>query len=98
MSRRRNTLLSRITYLGTVPDLTSDAEGLALQAVVPNGPAAKAGLKAGDVIVKFGAHKIGSLDDIDLALRKFKAGDKVTVIVVREKQEVSLEVVLDPPQ
>jgi acetylornithine deacetylase/succinyl-diaminopimelate desuccinylase-like protein len=85
-------------YLGTIPDFASPIEGYALQGVAPGGPAEKGGMKAGDVIVKFGDSKIGGLEDIDSALRKFKAGDKVKVIVIRDKKETELEVVLDPPK
>jgi S1-C subfamily serine protease len=85
-------------YLGTIPDFASPIEGYALQGVAAGGPAEKGGLKAGDVIVKFGDSKIGGLEDIDSALRKFKAGDKVKVVVIRDKAETELEVVLDPPK
>ena len=85
-------------YLGTIPDFASPIEGYALQGVAPGGPAEKGGMKAGDVIVKFGDSKIGGLEDIDSALRKFKAGDKVKVIVIRDKKDTELEVVLDPPK
>ena len=85
-------------YLGTIPDFAVDAEGYALQDVVPDGPAAKAGLKAGDVITKFADDKITSLDDIDKALRKFKAGNKVKVTVQRNGKDVTVEVTLDPPR
>jgi hypothetical protein len=85
-------------YLGTIPDFSQEVEGYALQGVAPGGPAEKAGMKAGDAIVEFGESKIGGLDDIDSALRKFKAGDKVKVVVLRDKERVTLEVVLDPPR
>ena len=61
-------------------------------------PADKAGMKAGDMIVRFGESKIGNLEDFDSALRKYKAGDKVPVIVQRGKEEVKLEVMLAPPR
>lgn len=85
-------------YLGTIPDFANAAEGYAIQGVAPGGPAEKGGMKGGDVIVKFGESKIGGLEDIDSALRKFKAGDKVKVVVLRDEKKVELEVVLDPPK
>ncbi len=85
-------------YLGTIPDFANAAEGYAIQGVAPDGPADKAGMKGGDVIVQFGESKIGGLEDIDSALRKFKAGDKVKTIVLRGKEKVELEIVLDPPR
>jgi len=50
------------------------------------------------VIVQFGKSKVGNLEDFDSALRKFKAGDKVPVTVLRKGKRVTLQVVLDPPR
>jgi predicted metalloprotease with PDZ domain len=85
-------------YFGSVPDFSQDKPGYALMGVTKGGPAEKAGIKGGDIIVKFGDSKIGNLSDFDSALRKFKAGDKVPVLVLRGADEVKLEVVLDPPK
>ena len=56
------------------------------------------GLDAGDVIIKFGGAPIGGLDDFDLALRKFNAGQEVQVVVRRGKEEVTLPVTLAKPR
>ena len=85
-------------YLGTIPDLDSEADGFAIQDVVPDGPAAKAGLKSGDVVVKFADHKIASLEDIDRALRKFKAGDAVKIVVQRDGEAMTVDVKLASPK
>ncbi|MEQ8788465.1 MAG: M20/M25/M40 family metallo-hydrolase [Pirellulaceae bacterium] len=85
-------------YLGTIPDFSQEVEGYALMGVAEGGPASRGGLKSGDVIVKFGESKIGSLEDIDSALRKYKAGDKVPVVVKRDGKDVTLTVTLDPPR
>jgi len=50
------------------------------------------------VIIQLGESRIGNLEDFDSALRKHKAGDKVPVVVKRGKEEVKLEVTLDPPR
>ncbi len=85
-------------YLGTVPDFGAEGVGYALGSVVEGGPAARAGLGAGDVIIEFGDSKIGSLEDIDSALRKHKSGDRVRVVVRRGKERLTFEVTLDPPR
>jgi len=85
-------------YLGSIPEFRSDAEGYAISGVAKDSPAERAGLQGGDVIIQFGKYKIGNLRDIDGALRKYKAGDNVKVVVRRDGEEVPLEVVLDPPQ
>lgn len=85
-------------YLGTIPDFSGEGEGYKLMGVGKDSPAEKAGMKSGDTIIKFDEYKIGSLEDIDGALRKFKAGDKVKVTVLREGKEVVLEVTLGEPR
>ncbi|MEX2559381.1 MAG: PDZ domain-containing protein, partial [Pirellulales bacterium] len=85
-------------YFGSIPDFAQQAPGYAISGVANQSPAQKAGLKAGDVIVHFGESKIGGLEDFDSALRKYKAGDKVSVVVRRDGKEVAMEVVLGEPR
>lgn len=83
-------------YFGSIPDFSEEQVGYALSGVTKGGPAARAGLRGGDVIVRFGDSKVGNLEDFDSALRKFKAGDRVPVVVKRGADEMKFEVVLDP--
>jgi S1-C subfamily serine protease len=85
-------------YFGSVPDFAQTGEGYALSGVAQGGPAEKAGLQAGDVIVQLGDSRIGNLEDFDSALRKFKAGDVVKVTVRRGDEELSFDVTLEPPR
>ncbi|MFO0904463.1 MAG: M20/M25/M40 family metallo-hydrolase [Pirellulales bacterium] len=83
-------------YFGSIPDFAEGVEGYALMGVTKGSPADRAGLKAGDVIVKLGDSRVANLDDFDLALRKFKAGDKAPVTVKRGNETLTLTVTLDP--
>ena len=85
-------------YFGSVPDFGHEGPGYAITDVTKDSPAQRGGVKGGDVIIRFGESKIGNLEDFDSALRKYHAGDKVTVVVKRGGQEVKLEVTLDPPR
>lgn len=85
-------------YFGSIPDFSQDEPGYALTGVTKDGPAEKAGLKAGDIIIQLGESKIGGLEDFDSALRKFKGGDKVPVVVKRGKEQVKVEVTLGAPR
>ncbi len=85
-------------YLGTIPEFGNDTPGYALSGVTAGSPADKGGLKSGDVIVEFAKQKIGGLDDFDLALRKFKAGDDVEIVVLRKTDRVTLKVTLGQPR
>ena len=86
-------------YFGSIPDFGSDGQkGYPISGVSPGSPAQKGGLKGGDLIVQFGPTKIGGLDDFDLALRKFKGGDVVSVIVVRDGKKKTLKITLAKPR
>lgn len=85
-------------YFGSIPDFGKEGEGYAISGVAPESPAALGGLKGGDVIIKLGESKVGSLDDFDLALRAFKPGEQVTVVVKRDGKEVPLTVTLSTPR
>lgn len=85
-------------YFGSVPDFSQDQPGYALMSVSEGGPAEKAGLKGGDIIIRLGESKIGGLEDFDSALRKFKAGDKAPVTILRDKKEQVVDVILEEPR
>lgn len=85
-------------YFGTIPDFGGEEEGYAISGAAPGSPADKGGMKGGDRIVDLGGNKIATLDDFDLALRKFKAGDEVAVTVMRDGKPVKLTVKLEPPR
>ncbi len=81
-------------YTGTVPDYTSEVEGLRLSDVVKGGPAEKAGLRGGDVILRFGTQSIANIYDYTYALDAAEVGKAVRVVFRRDGEE--LEVVLTP--
>lgn len=81
-------------YLGTIPDYASaDVEGVKLSGVRAGGPAEKAGLAGGDVIVAFAGRDIKNIYDYTYALDAIKIGEPVEVIVVRDGERVTLTVV-----
>jgi len=94
-SGKRGGRSSERAYLGTVPDFgAQDGKGYAIAGVTPGGPADRAGLRAGDIVVRFGESLIGSLDDMQTALTRHKSGQRVPVVVVREGKRLRLEVTL----
>ena len=62
--------------------------------VLPGGPAASGGLQVGDVVDKVQDTPVGSVDELILALRQSKVGDRVTVEYLRDGQRQSTELVL----
>lgn len=85
-------------YFGSIPDYSDNTDGLPLTGVAANGPADKAGIKPKDVVIELGKYKIGGIEDFDSALRKFKAGDKVPVKVMRAGKEVITTITLGSPR
>ncbi len=82
-------------YFGSIPDFGETETGVKFADVRPGSPAAKAGLKAGDVLVQFRDKPIKNLYDFTDALRRSKVGDVVEVKVLREGQPVTARVTLE---
>jgi Peptidase family M28/PDZ domain/PA domain len=81
-------------YFGSVPDFGESDNGVKFAEVRENSPAAKAGLRAGDVLVSFAGKPIRTLYDFTFALREQKPGDEVEVTVMREGQPLNVKVAL----
>jgi len=62
--------------------------------IVPDGPAAKAGLKVNDVVLKFDGQKVGPYSELAALIRKKKPGDVVTLEVQRGSETMSFKVTL----
>jgi aminopeptidase YwaD len=79
-------------YLGTIPSYgDSTNEGLMLDGVREDSPAAKAGLKAGDRIVKLAGRTVRNISDYTYALGEMKAGEEYEVEVLREGKPLKLK-------
>ena len=71
-----------------------DGEGVLVRSVEKNSAAEKAGLKAGDVIVKADNEKLTDRSDLSHILRNHRTGGKMTLVVMRDKHEQTLTVTL----
>lgn len=81
--------------LGIVAGPDSPAgEGLAIDHVLPGGPADQAGIRDTDRILRLGDADIHSFDDLLDALAAHQPGDNVQVVVLRDGQAVTLTVTL----
>ncbi len=63
----------------------------------PEGPAAQAGIKSGDTLTKVGDAPVTSGEDLEEAFSKFSEGDNVKVVVTRDGEEVSAEIIVGAP-
>ncbi|MEU7764509.1 trypsin-like peptidase domain-containing protein [Nocardia sp. NPDC049190] len=69
--------------------------GAAVADVTPNGPAARAGIVEGDVIVRVGDREVTSSDEFTVAEQSNKIGQTVTVQLIRDGRRVDLPVTLE---
>ena len=92
---KSGTLGALRAYLGTIPDYaqSDDVVGVKLSGVRADGPADKAGLQGGDVIIEFSGQEIKNIYDYTYALGEVKIGEPVEVVVLRDGEEVTVTIV-----
>jgi aminopeptidase YwaD len=78
-------------FLGTIPNYADSSDGLLLDGVRDDSPAAKAGLKAGDRIVKMAGRDVRNVYDYTAALGELKAGQEYEVEIVRGAERLKLK-------
>ena len=79
-------------YLGTIPNYADSSDGLLLDGVRDDSPAAQAGLKAGDRIVKMAGRDVRNVYDYTAALGELKAGQEYEVEIVRGTEHLKLKI------
>jgi serine protease Do len=84
------------TLTKQLADYFGVSEGILVTSVNDNSPAAKAGLKAGDVITAVDGEKVASPGDISRAIGKKQDGP-VTLTVVRDRNTRSVIVTPENP-
>ena len=72
---------------------TPSGSGVLVESVEKESAAGKAGIKAGDVLLKIGKRAIDDMEDVSKAFSKFEEGDKAEIVVLRKgtQKTVSLE-------
>lgn len=81
--------------MGLSPNYADDGKpGMGVDAVSPDGPADRGGMKSGDRIIRIGGKPIANIYDYMASTRNNNAGDTVEVVVLRDGQEQILKVTL----
>jgi len=100
-SIRVGDLRRRGASLGTVPSYGEDPnqpKGVLLTDVIPDGAAAKAGLKGGDLIITIGTTEIANVSDLMYVLETSKPGEKTTITYVRGGKTEKVEATFGAPR
>ena len=80
-------------YLGV--NVQPDALGkLVVEGVEPESPAAKAGLKKGDIVVRLEKDSVGSASAFRETLQAFAPGDSINISILRNREPVSVKATL----
>ena len=79
-------------YLGTIPNYADSNDGLTLDGIRDDSPASKAGLKAGDKVVKLAGRDVKNVYDYTQALSEMKAGQEYEVELIRGGQRMTLKI------
>lgn len=82
--------------LGTLPDYAWQGKGVKLTGARPDSPALRAGLVAGDVIVKLGTHEVTNVHDYVFALGDLEPGKETTVEVERDGKRLTVKIIPAP--
>lgn len=78
--------------LGVMPDYVYAGKGLRADSVIEGRPGAKAGIQAGDVIIRLGDKEVTDIYSYMEGLASFQQGSETTVVVKRGEEEKKLTV------
>ena len=83
-----NPIVARMLNLG-------DLQGLVVESLDPNGPATKAGLKRGDVLLKINGEAITGVRPVMDKIVESRPGTKLTISVIRDGKPLEVEVTIE---
>ena len=88
----RGTMAGVRVTTGTIPDYATEVKGLLLGGVVGGGPAERAGLMKGDIIIEIAGQTIANIYDYTYSLELLKVDQPVKIVYMRggEKRETML--------
>jgi len=87
-------MLDMTDEIAATLDVAATTKGAVVADVVTGSPAAQAGIRAKDIVIKIGTTTIKSSSDVQDTLKNLKVGDKVPIQVLRDGKRVNLQVTL----
>ncbi len=79
-------------FLGTLPNYADTSDGVLIDGVRADSPAERAGLKAGDRIVRMAGRDVRNVYDYTYALAEMRAGQVYEVEIVRGDKHLQLRI------
>jgi aminopeptidase YwaD len=83
-----------VAFLGVSPARAGLSDGVRLGVVVPDGAAARAGMREGDIIVRLGDVPVQSFEALRAALQVRRPGDPIQVVYLRDGEDRTTQAVL----
>jgi len=80
---------------GIMPDFSFSGEGVKIGQVAPDSPAARAGMKVGDIIIQFASTRLKNLKEYSEILKQHNPGDEVEVVYLSEGKETKTKIRLE---
>lgn len=85
---------------GSIPEMLAvhiglqSGEGIVVRALMPDGPAAEAGLAVHDVITRIGGEPVASSEDLSREINELQPGEKVRLDVIHKGKPAGIDVTL----
>jgi serine protease Do len=95
MGPGNNTISTNKAKLGVYTDKAENTKGVIIKEVSEESPAAKAGLKPGDIIVKVNNTDIETSEDLYKTIGKYNAGDTINITYLRDGKTGNTKAVLE---
>jgi hypothetical protein len=79
--------------LGTIPSYGDTTDGMVIDGVRDDSPASRAGLRAGDKIVKLAGKEVRNAMDYTFVLGTMKAGEEYEVEIIRGGEKMTMKII-----
>ena len=85
---------SQTPIIGVVLNTAYTGEGAEVSEITPGGPAEKAGLRVGDVIIGFNDRQVADSTELVVVIRSYAPGEQIEISVIRRGQNSTIPLTL----
>jgi hypothetical protein len=95
LAPRKNGSTGTGAFFGIVAEPRESGDGVRIADVLPGHAAARAGIREGDVLVRFAGRSLRSFDDLKAVIADRRPGDTVDVVYLRDGEDRAVTAKLD---